>query len=421
MSRPPVILIVGTIDTKSDEIAYLSERVRHCGGLPLVMDVGVLGSGGLQPDVSNVEVAEAAGVTLQHLMDCGDENDAMTAMARGAMLLALQLHAMNRIDGLLALGGTMGTDLALDVANALPLGLPKMLLSTIAYSHLIPPDRVPPDLMMRLWAGGLYGLNRLCRTALSQAAGAVVGAAKARESQSERRPVVGMTSLGSSALRYMKLLKPAIEARGYELAVFHTTGMGGRAFEDLAGKGYFAAVMDFSLQELVNQLAGSSVSAGTDRLLGAGRAGVPQIVAPGATDMVDFAAWGCAPQRFAGRSVHRHNRLISSVCVDLCMRREVARAVAERLAEAKGPNCLLLPELGVEAWDRPGEPMHDPEGLAALLDELPRHLRSNTALVRVPAHINDQAFTDAALVVFDGWVRDGLVRRAPEVASEVCA
>ena len=124
---------------------------------------------------------------------------------------------------------------------------PKVVLSTIAYSPLIPPDRIPPDLIMRLWAGGLYGLNRLCKAALGQAAGAVVGACLARQAEPDPRPVVGMTSLGSSALSYMKKLKPALEARGYELAVFHTTGMGGRAFEDLAHRGYFACVMDFSL------------------------------------------------------------------------------------------------------------------------------------------------------------------------------
>jgi len=272
-SRPPVILLIGTVDTKSDEMAYLRESVEHLGGTAVVMDVGVLGKGGFTPDIPNTEVAAAAGATLQQVMETGDENTSMKLMATGATLLAVQWYLEGRFDGLLALGGTMGTDLALDVANALPLGCPKVVLSTIAYSPLIPPDRIPPDLIMRLWAGGLYGLNRLCKAALGQAAGAVVGACLARAAEADPRPVVGMTSLGSSALSYMKKLKPALESRGYELAVFHTTGMGGRAFEDLARRGYFAAVMDFSLQELVNDLAGSCVSAGTERLLGGGPRG----------------------------------------------------------------------------------------------------------------------------------------------------
>ncbi len=426
--KPPVILLVGTVDTKSDEIAFLIEQIRALGGRSLLMDVGVLGGGHCRPDIDGEAVAQAAGTTLAELIAGGDENEAMTRMARGATRLALDLQAQGRIDGLLALGGTMGTDLALDVANALPLGLPKVVLSTIAHSHLIPPHRIPPDLIMRLWAGGLYGLNRLCRSALSQAAGAAVGACQAAalahgqadghgadalaEPGGGRRPIVGMTSLGSSALRYMKRLKPALEARGYELAVFHTTGMGGRAFEDLAAKGYFAAVMDFSLQELVNHLAGSCVSAGPDRLRGAGLAGVPQIVAPGATDMVDYAAWCDAPSRWSGRPQHAHNRLIASVCVDPSMRREVARAISQRLAQAMGPACLLLPRGGIEQWDRPGEALHDPEGLAALCDELPRQLAPNTEYIEVDAHINDEAFCDAALAVFDRWVGQGLVPRA---------
>ncbi|KQV90480.1 Tm-1-like ATP-binding domain-containing protein [Rhizobacter sp. Root1221] len=410
MKHPPVILLIGTIDTKSDEIGHLRDCIERCGGRALVMDVGVLGHGTVTPDLSNTEVAAAAGAALADIVNCGDENRAMTVMAQGASLLAARLHAEGRIDGLLALGGSMGTDLALDVANTLPLGVPKVVLSTIAHSHLIPPGRVPPDLMMRLWAGGLYGLNRLCRTALAQAAGAAVGACLAADEPLSRRPVIGMTSLGASALTYMKALKGPLEERGYELAVFHTTGMGGRAFEDLAARGFFAAVMDFSLQELVNHMNDSCVTSGPDRLRGAGRAGTPQIVAPGATDMVDYPTWGKPPAAYAGRTAaHAHNRLIASLCIDPPMRRAVAREIGQRLAEATGPTALLLPRHGIEGWDREGGPLHDPEGLAALMDELPHALPPGTQLVVLDAHINDEAFAQAALDVLDDWVRRGLV------------
>jgi uncharacterized protein (UPF0261 family) len=417
MNAAPVILLIGTVDTKSDEIGHLRDCIQRCGGRALVMDVGVLGQGAVVSDIPNHAVAAAAGTTLADIMASGDENSAMTQMARGARLLAARLHAARRIDGLLALGGTMGTDLALDVANALPLGVPKVVLSTIAYSHLIPPERVPPDLMMRLWAGGLYGLNRLCRSALAQAAGAAVGACLAADTQADVRPVIGMTSLGSSALTYMKALKGPLEQRGYELAVFHTTGMGGRAFEHLAARGFFAAVMDFSLQELVNHMNGSCVSAGPDRLLGAGRAGTPQIVAPGATDMVDYPAWGDPPTAYAGRPTHAHNRLLASVCIGPAMRRAVAQEIGRRLAQATGPTALLLPQRGIEGWDREGGLLHDPEGLAALVDELPRALPANTRLVTLDAHINDDAFAQAALAVLDDWVQQGLVPPGTQEAS----
>ena len=413
--KAPRILIVGTVDTKSDEIGFMAEQVRAAGGQPLVMDVGVLAQGALRPDIANTEVAAAAGQTLQQVMDSGDENSAMALMAQGASTLAAQWQAAGRFDGLLCLGGTMGTDLSLDVASSLPLGVPKVVLSTVSFSPLLPPERLPPDLMMVLWAGGLYGLNSLCRSALAQAAGAVVGACRVAHAPRFERPVVGMTSLGSSALKYMVQLKPELERRGYELAVFHTTGMGGRAFESLAAQGRFACVMDFSLQELVNHMAGSVVSAGPDRLLGAARAGVPMIVAPGATDMVDYPAWGHKPARFAELPDHAHNRLIASVVIDAEMRREVAREIAARLRQARGPAHLVLPLHGIEEWDRPGAPLHDAPGLQAFMAEMQSADCGAAQRHALDAHINDAAFAPHVLQVFDGWLSEGRITGAAHV------
>ena len=412
---PPHILVVGTADTKSDEIGFLCEQVLAAGGRPLVMDVGVLGSGRIQAAIPNHDVAAAAGVSLQQVVDSGDENSAIRLMAQGASTLANQWYAAGRIQGLLALGGTMGTDLSLDVASSLPLGVPKVVLSTVSFSALLPPERLSPDLMMVLWSGGLYGLNSLCRSALSQAAGAVVGACQVALPPRFDKPVVGMTSLGSSALKYMLHLKPELEARGFDLAVFHTTGMGGRAFETLAAQGRFACVMDFSLQELVNQLGGSVVSAGPDRLLGAAHRGIPMLVAPGATDMVDYPAWTSVPTRFASRAAHTHNRLIASVSIDAAMRQQVAHVIAERLRQARGPVHLVLPMHGIEQWDRPGEPFHDPEGLQALLSALAEEDLGSASRHRLDAHINDRAFADHVLAVFDSWLQRGWIARGAYV------
>jgi uncharacterized protein (UPF0261 family) len=335
----------------------------------------------------------------------------MQRMARGAALLAARMHADGLVDGLLALGGTMGTDLALDVASALPLGVPKVLVSTVAHSHLLPPQRIPVDLIGVLWAGGLHGLNALCESALAQAAGAVVGACRNARPPAFERPLIGMTSLGATTLRYMKTLRPALEARGYELAVFHCTGMGGQAFEALAAQGRFAAVFDFCLQELANAVFGSCVTAGPDRLLGASRAGIPQLVAPGALDMVDFPAWGNAPPGLETASAHRHNRLIASAALGAPQRRRVAAEVAARLAQAWGPTCLLLPLQGIDEWDRTDGPMHDPLAQSALVEELRRRVQPPTQVIEIDAHINDAAFCEAALRVFDRWVEEGRVVR----------
>lgn len=410
--RPAAILLIGTADTKSPELLFLRDCIAEAGGATVFMDVGVLAGGAYRPDVGNVDVARAAGVSLDEIKAYGDENRAMAKMAEGASALALRLRAEGRIDGMLALGGTMGTDLALDVAAALPLGMPKCVVSTIAHSHLVPPERVTPDLMTVLWAGGLYGLNAICRSALAQAAGAVVGACRAARPPAGDRPLVGMTSLGKSCLSYMEPLLPALERRGFEVAVFHTTGMGGRAFEALAAEGAFAAVMDFSLQELANHHAGSVVTAGPTRLEAAGRRGVPQIVAPGAIDMIDFPAWRPDGKSEEGRGFHAHNRLIASIAATAEERRGVARLIAQKLARAVGPTAYIVPRQGVEAWDRPGEPMHEPAALAAFLQETRATAPGNVELVEIEAHINDAAFADTALSIFDRWATDGVIARA---------
>ena len=403
------ILVVGTFDTKDDELTYLAERIRSQGGGVLTMDVSVLGDPARPCDISKHQVAEAGGSSIQAAIGPGDENIAMQIMAKGAAGETSRLHAEGAIDGVIVLGGTMGTDLALDVCQALPMGVPKYVVSTVAFSPLIPADRLSPDIQMILWAGGLYGLNSVCKASLSQAAGAVLGAARAVEPPMSKRPVVGMTSLGSSCLSYMKLLKPALEERGFEVAIFHATGMGGMAFESIAAKRGFACVMDFALPELGNLLAGSAVHAGQDRMLSAGRAGIPQLVAPGCLDLIDFAGWQEIPERYQDRPFHAHNRLIKSSGLNAEERRETAREIAKRIAPSRAPVQVLLPVQGIEEWDKPGEPAHDPEALAAFIDEM-RAVIPKDRLTEVDGHINDQIFADAALAVFDRWLGEGVVK-----------
>jgi uncharacterized protein (UPF0261 family) len=407
--RLPQILIIGTADTKADELLFMKRCIEDAGGTALIMDVGVLGRPVFQPDVPNSEVAQAAGTTIEAIAALGDENAAMTQMAAGAVKVALTLYGQGRVHGVLALGGTMGTDLALDVTCALPLGMPKFLVSTVAYSHLIPPERLAPDLMMILWAGGLYGLNSICQSILSQAAGAVLGACRTVTQPATDTPMVAIGSLGKSCLQYMVTLKPALEARGYEVAVFHCTGMGGRAIESLAQQRRFAAVLDLCLQEVGNEAHGSVVTAGPDRLEAAGLQGIPQIVAPGGIDMIDMQTWKPLRADYQGRPYHAHNRLIASVQMTPAERRAAARQVAAKLARSTGPTAYISPLRGIEAWDRPGESLHDPEGLAAFSDEIRRSVAAPVRFVEIDAHINDTLFTDTVLAIFDEWVREGRI------------
>ncbi|MBJ8137961.1 Tm-1-like ATP-binding domain-containing protein [Brucella abortus] len=386
-TNSPRILVIGTGDTKSDELLFMADVIERAGGSPVMIDVSILGNPPYEPAYSKHDVAEAAGTTVQAIIDSGDEHSAMALMAEGATALVRGLSQRGQVDGMIALGGSLGTDLALDIAAILPLGVPKFIVSTIAYSHLLPPERIAPDLMMILWAGGLYGLNPICRSVLSQACGAVVGAAKLVEKPSAEKPLIGMTSLGSSCLKYMRFLKPELEKRGYDVAIFHATGMGGRAYEAVAAQKGFVAVFDFCIQEVTNAESGSVVTSGPDRMENAGRAGIPQIIAPGAVDMVDMPAWQNVPEQ----------------------RRAVARVVAAKLERAAAPVAFILPTGGVQEWDRNGEPLHEPEALGAFLDEMRGAVSGTITFEEVDAHINAPEFASRALAVFDRWVAEGIV------------
>lgn len=412
MTQDPTILVIGTFDTKDEELTYLCSRIRSQGAKVLTMDVSVLGNPSAPTDISKADVAAAAGRSIDAAMTAEDENVAMQIMAAGASVLTAGLQAQGRIHGMIALGGSMGTDLALDCARALPIGVPKYVISTIAFSALIPPDRLSADIQMILWAGGLYGLNDICKATLSQAAGAVVGAARAVEPPNPDRPVIGMMSFGSSALKYMIHLRQPLIDRGFSVAVFHGTGMGGMAMESLAEQGYFACVLELAVAEIGNLMVGSIVNAGANRMTSAPKRGTPVIAAPGFGDMIDFAAWAPVPERFRDRPYHAHNRLLASASLTAEERGELAHEVARRLKSGPGPVEFILPTRGVHAWDTEGMPAHDPEALAAMVRAYRNAMTNPIQLTELDCHINDEAFSAQVLKIIDRWMADGTIRMA---------
>lgn len=410
MMTDKTILVIGTYDTKDDELGFLAEVLREHGGKVVTMDVSVLGDPSHPTNYTKHDVAEEGGSTISAAIASGDENKAMQIMAKGASCLAARLHVEGKFDGMIVLGGTMGTDLALDVASALPLGVPKYIVSTVSFSPLIPAERLAADTQMILWAGGLYGLNSVCKASLSQAAGAVLGAARAVQKPDLDKPLIGMTSLGTSALKYVIPLKPALEARGFEVAVFHATGMGGRAFESLAEQGAFACVMDFCTQELGNHVNGSNISAGAGRLTHAGLHGTPQIVAPGCYDLVDIVGWQPVPEKWANHLTHEHNRLLTSVVLNDGERKLVAEAHCQQLASAKGAVAMILPQEGLGEWDREGADLHNKSGLEQFLGHLEGAMPPNVETHKIACHINDADFAEKALEIFDKWCATGVVQ-----------
>lgn len=399
------IAIIGTLDTKAEEMDYIKQQIESRGHQAIVIDTGVLGDVPFEPSISRQEVAKASGATLKEIAAYNDENKAMGKMAEGTAKLVKELHVNGELDGVLAIGGTMGTDLALDVMAALPLGVPKLIVSSVSFSHIIPPDRICADLMMVLWAGGLWGLNSICRPVLDNAAGAILGAAEAYNGEkATRKPLVGITSLGQSECKYLYWLKPALEERGYEVVVFHTVGMGGRALESLIAQGRVSAVLDLSVIEVSDHALGSIVSAGDTRLETAGKMGIPQIVAPGCIGGCDVATWHPVPPRFRARPVHVHNRLIGVVFNTKEEKAMVGKVMAEKLNKATGPTAVVIPLHGFEEWDKPGSELHDPEGIIAFSQALKDNIKPEIRVIELDAHINDKAFSDTVLSLFDGMM-----------------
>ena len=404
------ILVVGTFDTKNDELEYLSQQILKLGGKVTRMDVSVLGIPTVKVDITKDDIAKAANSSIKEAISFNDENNAMQVMAKGASRITANLYNDQKIDGVIILGGTMGTDLALDVCNTLPIGFPKYIVSTVSFSPLIPPDRLSADIQMILWAGGLYGLNSICKSSLSQAAGAILGSARAVEKPTEDKPIVGMTSLGLSCLKYMKFIKPELEKRGFEVAIFHATGMGGMAFENIASNKGFCCVMDFALPEIGNLMVGSVVNAGKDRMLNAGRMDIPQIVAPGCLDLIDFAGWQKIPEKYSDRPFHEHNRLIKSSALNNSERRGTADEVVNRLLQSKSPVHLILTNKGIEEWDREGQVAYDPEGLNAFLDQMRKSIREPIIMTELDCHINDIEFSNKVVDIFDQWIESGIIK-----------
>lgn len=402
---PKKIVVIGTVDTKSDEVKYLKQKIEDRGHQAIIMDIGVMGEPPFEPEINHRQVAEASGVPLEEIAAYNDEDKAMRKMAEGAVKLTRDLYDNGDLDGVLAIGGTMATDTVLDVMAVLPLGVPKLIVSSVAFSHLIPPDRICADLMMSLWAGGLWGLNSICKQVLNSAVGAITGAAEVyTREEKERRPSVAVTSVGQSCCKYLTWLKPGLEKRGYEVVVFHAVGMGGRALESLIANGRIDALLDLTVIEVCNHALGSIVSAGESRMETAGRMGIPQIVAPGCIDTCDMATWQPPPPRFNGRPVRVHNRLIGGVATTQEEKEMVGKVMAEKLNKSVGPTAVVIPLQGLSEWDRPGEAYYDPDGIIAFTKAFKKKVRPEIKVIELDAHLNDKSFSDTVLSLFDEMV-----------------
>jgi uncharacterized protein (UPF0261 family) len=390
-------LLVGTFDTKGAEYAFVRSRILEGGHEVLAMDVGVLADAPppFPVDITADEVARAGGGSLADLRARGDRGSAVDAMQRGAQALVRQLHADKRFDAIIGLGGGGGTTMITAAMRELPVGVPKVMVSTMASGNTTPYVDVK-DITMMYSVVDIAGINPISERILRNAAGAICGMLDAvgKATETTPRPLIAATMFGVTT-PCVTAARERLEKAGYDVIVFHATGSGGRAMEGLIADGYFQAVLDVTTTEWCDEVVGGVLSAGPDRLSAAARAGIPQVVSVGALDMVNFGGIETVPSKFAGRTFYKHNATVTLMRTTAEECREIGRRIAEKLNQATAPVTLVLPLRGVSMLDADGKPFHDPEADRALFESLRMHCGPRVTVRDVDAHINDPEFAVA--------------------------
>jgi uncharacterized protein (UPF0261 family) len=395
MAGEPTVVLVGTLDTKGHEYAYLADRVREAGAEVLLVDAGVLGEPQVAADVAREEVASAGGADHAALVAEADRGRAVETMGRGAGAVLGRLHAEGRLQGAAAVGGSGNSSIAAAAMADLPVGVPKLIVSTVASGDTRPYVGAK-DVTMMYSVVDIAGINRISAQILTNAAGAIAGMARAAAPAArDEKPLVGATMFGVTTAAVTRA-RERLEELGYEVLVFHATGTGGQSMEALATAGFLAGVLDLTTTELADDLVGGVLSAGPDRLEAAGAAGVPQVVSLGALDMVNFGPEDTVPERFAERNLYVHNPTITLMRTTPEENAELGRRIAAKLNEAGSPTVLFVPRGGVSAIAVEGQPFHDPGADAALFGALDEHVDRERVEVRdLEADVNDPAFATA--------------------------
>jgi uncharacterized protein (UPF0261 family) len=382
------VVLVGTLDTKGREYDYLRDRIREHGVDVILVDAGVLGDPSVRPDVTREEVARAGGADHASLVAAADRGAAIEAMGRGAAEVVKRLHAEGRLDGAASIGGSGNTSIAAEAMRVLPVGVPKLIVSTLASGDTRPYVGAS-DVTMTYSVVDIAGINRISERILSNAAGAIAGMAKATvKADDGGRPLIGATMFGVTTQSVTRA-RERLEELGYEVLVFHATGTGGQSMEALVEGGFLAGVLDITTTELADDLVGGVLSAGPDRLEAAGRSGVPQVVSLGALDMVNFGPMETVPAQFRNRNLYVHNPIVTLMRTTPEECRELGRRIGRKLSAAAGPTALFIPLKGVSMIAVEGQPFHDSVADEALLEGLRETLDPEVETHELDTHIND--------------------------------
>ena len=391
----PSVFLFATLDTKGREAAFLRDLLTSWGISVTLVDVGALGASSVVPDVPRERIFELAGTSADAVRNKADRGDAVTKAAEGAARLAREAHARGELAGVLGVGGSAGTTIGTAAMKALPLGVPKVMVSTLA-SGMVRQFVGDKDIFMLNAVVDISGINRISRQVFSQAARAMAGLVTrpGPAPEPDDRPLVAATMFGVTTA-CVERARASLERAGYEVLVFHATGTGGQAMESLINEGVIAGVLDLTTTELADEHVGGFLSAGPDRLTAAGRAGVPQVVSTGALDMANFYAPESVPPKFKDRIFYRHNPNVTLMRTTPEENARIGADIARKLSSAQGPVAVLLPGRGVSAIDREGQPFDDPIARRTLHDAIRSDARG-VEVINLDLHINDPAFADAA-------------------------
>jgi uncharacterized protein (UPF0261 family) len=387
------IAILGTMDTKGEEHAFVAQQIKARGHHTLVIDVGALEPPKLQPDIAREEVARAAGIDFAALLAKRDRGESVAAMSKGAPVVLAKLVAEKKIDGVISLGGGGGTAIATAAMRALPIGFPKLMVSTLASGNTAQYVGVK-DIVMFPSIVDVAGLNRISRQILTRAAGAICGMVEARVEASVDKPVIVASQFGNTTA-CVDHARKILEREGYEVLVFHATGTGGRTMESIIESGMVAGVLDITTTEWADELVGGFLGAGPTRLEAAARHGVPAIVSPGCLDMVNFHGPDSVPAKFEGRNFYQHNPqvMLMRTTPEECS--ELGKIIAGKVNLSKGPVAVLLPKKAISVISAPGQKFHDPVADQALFDAIKAHLRKDIEVIEMDCVINDPSFAEA--------------------------
>ncbi|MFP4057586.1 MAG: Tm-1-like ATP-binding domain-containing protein [Candidatus Brocadiia bacterium] len=387
------IALVGSLDTKAPDLAFVKEAIEARGHRALVVDTGVVGEPGFEPDVPAARVAEAGGTSLEALRRKEDKALAMEAMTRGIADVVAGLHEEGAIDAVLAMGGTAGTAIGTAAMRALPIGVPKVMVSTVAAGDTSAYVGAK-DIVLVPSVTDVAGVNRISAAIYANAAGAVCGMAEAQPPAIEHKPLLAASMFGNTTPIVTRCAE-RLAAEGYETLVFHCTGTGGRTLEGLVAEGYIDGLLDVTTTEWADEVVGGVFAAGPDRGDAAARRGIPQVVAPGCVDMVNFWAPETVPAKFQDRRFYRWNPNITLMRTTPEENAEIGRILAEKANASAGPVAFFLPLRGVSMLDAPGKDFWWPQADQALFEAIKTTVRADIPVVEMEHNINDEPFADA--------------------------